>query len=98
MTTLFFFLYSLFIYYIAIHYSSPTLVAVYNAVQPFGAGVMSHGVASGKHAASLVEFCSAALVCSGVLLLRSDELKVVSVQKMGRKKSGLGWNRSDHVV
>ena len=78
--------------------SSPTLVAVYNAVQPFGAGVMSHGVASGKHAASLIEFCSAALVCSGVLLLRSDELKIVSVQKMGRKKSGLGWNRSDHVV
>ena len=58
---------------------------------------MSHGVASGKHAASLIEFCSAALVCSGVLLLRSDELKVVS-EKMGRKKSGLGWNRSDHVV
>ena len=54
-------------------WSSPTLVAIYNAVQPFGAGLLSHGVAGGKHAASGVELGAAVLVCSGVLLLKTDD-------------------------
>jgi drug/metabolite transporter (DMT)-like permease len=54
-------------------WSSPTLVAVYNAVQPFGAGIMSYCVMGGKHAASSVEFLSVAMVCTGVFLLREDE-------------------------
>jgi len=54
-------------------WSSPTLVALYNAVQPFGAGLMSHGVAGGKHAASIVELGAAGLVCSGVLMLKSEQ-------------------------
>jgi drug/metabolite transporter (DMT)-like permease len=62
-------------------WSSPTLVALYNAVQPFGAGVMSHGVAGGKHAASIVELGAAALVCSGVLMLKSKSEKPSSRKK-----------------
>ncbi len=54
-------------------WSSPTLVAVYNAVQPFGAGVLSHGVVGGRFAASAVELVSAAAVAGGVVLLRTDD-------------------------
>ena len=53
-------------------WSSPTLVAVYNAVQPFGAGILSHRVADGRHATNTVEMACAAMVASGVLLLKTD--------------------------
>ena len=75
-------------------WSSPTLVAVYNAVQPFGAGIVSQGISGGRHAASTIELGAAALVCSGVLLLRSEKNdggKDTSV--VGEKKE-----RHSHVV
>lgn len=67
-------------------WSSPTLVAVYNAVQPFGAGILSHGIAGGKHAASGIELVAAVFVCTGVLLIKTDDVKNNSKENNNGKK------------
>ena len=67
-------------------WSSPTLVAVYNAVQPFGAGLLSHRVAAGRHATNPVEMGCAAMVASGVLLLKTDAASTGKTGVAGRKK------------
>jgi drug/metabolite transporter (DMT)-like permease len=66
-------------------WSSPTLVAVYNAVQPFGAGLLSHRVADGRHATNAIEMGCAAMVASGVLLLKTDAGGEGKVSVAGKK-------------
>ena len=67
-------------------WSSPTLVAAYNAVQPFGAGMLSHSsmTLQAHHPANATEMCCAAMVASGVLLLRTDGHVVLKNGKPSR--------------
>ena len=73
-------------------WSSPTLVALYNAVQPFGAGLLSQSVAGGRHATNTVEMGCAAMVASGVLLLKTDAAEAESGEKGG------AYARANHTV